>query len=359
MKLKDIIDKNFIQNLSQVTKGERSDFNIKNFEKSLLTPDWEDYELKARIRKIAQTLHTHLGEDYVKNIKTLRNASEKLKKSGTNSLALFLFPDYVELYGLGHWQESMQALEHLTQHSTAEFAIRAFFKKDFEKTLYQMKAWSKHKNYHIRRLSSEGSRPRLPWGQAVPELISDIHTLEILEALKSDGQLYVRKSVANHLNDISKKFPEEALKIGSTWYGKDDNQNWIVKHAFRGLLKKGNPKALKVFGFKNTKDSYAINNFKLAKEVKLGSDLVFSLELDSKKKQKLRVEFAMYFLRANGQHNKKVFLISEKEFTKGLFRISKKYSFKKITTRKYYKGKHTLGIIVNGVEVDRKDFKLV
>jgi 3-methyladenine DNA glycosylase AlkC len=237
-----------------------------------------------------------------------------------------------------------------------------FLKKDFNKTLKKMYKWSEDNNYHVRRLASEGSRPRLPWSFKLDEVINNPHlTLPILENLKSDKEIYVQKSVANHLNDISKDHPKLILDIIKKWKGISKQTDWIIKHGSRTLLKAGDEKVLKVFGTANAKD-ITISGFHLKNsKLRLGENLEFTFDITntSSKAIALRIEFAIYFLKSNNTYTKKVFKISEKEI-KGYdtINIQKVFSIKPITTRVYYTDIHKVSYIVNGKEGEIKTFSL-
>ena len=271
-----------------------------------------------------------------------------------------IFPDFVEVYGLDYYDESIQALEHFTKTSTSEFAIRHFLIKYEEKTMKQMLSWAKSDNYHVRRLASEGSRPRWPWAIGLPNFKKDqAKVIEILNILKNDPEEYVRRSVANNLNDISKDNPEIVISLSKKWLGVNDNLNWVIKHGNRTLLKNGNSETLSLFGFEKVKN-IKVNDFNCDNDVKEGGKFNFSFNLtnNNKKLGKLRIEFAIYFMKKNGKQSKKVFKISESNYDIKNKMIYKYFSFKSITTRKYHKGEHSISIIVNGIELNNEKFLL-
>jgi 3-methyladenine DNA glycosylase AlkC len=216
--------------------------------------------------------------------------------------------------------------------------------------LDQMLKWSIDPNEHVRRLASEGSRPRLPWGLAVPALKQNPEqTLQILDNLKEDDSLYVRKSVANHLNDISYIHPDIVLKIANEWHGKNKNTDWIIRHACRSLLKKGNKQALSLFGYEDD-NAVKIENLIVDHDhIFIGDSIEFSFIISSEKPLNVRVEYGIDYVKARGHRNRKVFMIKGIEMEQGdRTSITRRHSFKDLTTRKHYKGTHTLSIIVNG-----------
>jgi len=225
----------------------------------------------------------------------------------------------------------------------------------------QMYVWSKHDNEHVRRLSSEGCRPALPWGQALNKYKKDpTPVLPILEQLKADPSLYVRKSVANNLNDISKTHPDLVVKLAKDWYGKNEYTNWIVKHGCRTLLKKGNREALAIFGCDDVA-SVVVDDFTLeTKSISTGEEITFSFVITAKEGTKARLEYGIDYVKSNGKRNRKIFKISEvslKENEKKFY--TKKHSFADVSTRKHYPGIHSVTLIVNGVEQGVLDFELL
>ena len=225
----------------------------------------------------------------------------------------------------------------------------------------QMYAWSKHENEHVRRLSSEGCRPALPWGQALNKYKKDpTPVLPILEQLKTDPSLYVRKSVANNLNDISKTHPDLVVKLAKDWYGKNEYTNWIVKHGCRTLLKKGNREALAIFGCDDVASVDVVDFTLGAASVSLGDDMAFSFTIFAKEATKVRLEYGIDYVKSGGKRNRKIFKISEvsiKENEKKSY--ARKHSFADVSTRKHYAGIHSITLIVNGEERGTLDFELL
>jgi 3-methyladenine DNA glycosylase AlkC len=222
-----------------------------------------------------------------------------------------------------------------------------------------MKIWAKSKNEHIRRLASEGSRPRLPWAVALPNFKKNPQKVfEIIELLKNDSSKYVQKSVANNLNDISKDNPKMVVEFVKNNLNISKNLDWICKHGSRTLLKTGDKEVLNLFNFDK---SHHINltNFYCDKTIFLNEDFNFSFEINSDEPiGNIRVEYVIYYLKSNSNHNKKVFMISQNSIESTKKRFQKKQSFKNMTTRKHYIGTHFIGILINGVEVLKEEFFL-
>lgn len=341
----------------QLAKHHKS-FNQKKFVMEVIDENWERKELKERMRHTTNKIGEHLNLPYDDQLKIL-----KLIAPNYNGLQGMLFPDFVLVYGQDDYKTSIKALELFTQYSTAEFAIRPFIEKYPDKTLNQLFKWSNHKNEHLRRLASEGTRPKLPWASPLKDFIKDPSPcLPILENLKADESLYVKKSVANHLNDISKNQPELVLQICKKWHGKNIHTNWIVKHALRTLLKQGNKKALSIFGL-NDAQNIEIKNLKLSHNtIKIGEYIYFEFDImnNSKVKRDLRLEYKIEYVKANGNTSHKVFQISEFSLKANSIKsFKRKQWFKELTTRKHYPGTHKITLIVNGEEKKSIDLKLI
>jgi len=359
--LKNMYNQNSIHKLASDIKSVHSSFRADEFLKSIMDDTWHTLELKARVRQISTNLGKYLPANYSEALKIIDKVV--MNYSDFDSFFGIIFPDFVEVYGQDekHWDLSINALERYTPYSSSEFAVRPFIINHEERMMTQMYAWSKHKNEHVRRLASEGCRPALPWGQALVKYKKDpTPILPILTQLKADSSLYVRKSVANNLNDISKTHPDLVSKLAQDWYGENEHTNWIVKHGCRTLLKKGNQDVLAIFGFYGD-NSIAIDGFVLDKKsVSLGGDITFSFEILAKQATKVRLEYGIDFVKSNGKLNRKIFQISEialKENQRKLY--TKKHSFVDLSTRKHYRGIHSIVLIVNGAELGKLDFDLV
>ena len=352
--LKNIYSQEFIKNLSNSLQNSCKDFKKDDFKKAIFINNWEDFELKQRMRHISKTLYEFLPFSYKEQIEILIEVKQDFK-----ALEAMIFQDFVEVFGLDDFEISMKALELFTIDSSSEFAIRQFIIKYEDKTINQMKIWAKSKNEHIRRLASEGSRPRLPWAVALPNFKKNPQKVfEIIELLKNDSSKYVQKSVANSLNDISKDNPKMIVEFVRNNLNISKNLDWICKHGSRTLLKKGDKEVLNLFNFDK---SHHINltNFCCDKTIFLNEDFNFSFEINSDEPiGNIRVEYVIYYLKSNSNHNKKVFMISQNSIESTKKRFQKKQSFKNMTTRKHYIGTHFIGILINGVEVLKEEFFL-
>ena len=352
--LKNVYTKEYIKNLVFKIKENYKKFDENNFINSIFDNTWQNLELKARMRHIAITLNKYLPLQYTKQLEILKEVSKEF-----SSFEAMFFQDFVEVYGLDDFESSMKALEIFTQDSSSEFAIRQFILKYEDKTMNQMKVWAQSSNEHLRRLSSEGCRPRLPWAIALQKFKKDpTKVLEIIELLKNDKSLYVRKSVANNLNDISKDNPHLVIDFVKTNLGVSKELDWICKHASRTLLKKADKQILKLFDF-NKSHHINITNLSYDSIVKIDGHLNFSFELTALEYLgNIRVEYAIDYLKSNNTHNKKIFMISQNEIKSSSKKFTKKQSFKNMTTRKHYLGIHYISILLNGEEIIKKEFLL-
>jgi len=353
--LKNLYSPIFYERLSESLLRTVPSFDKQKFISLIYTDDFQNKELKERMRHTTQALHPFLPKDFSKAVKSLETIMNGLRQdgSGEDRLEWMFFPDYIETYGIGDYENAVKALEFTTQFISCEFAVRPFILKYGSKMISQMLKWSLHKNHKVRRLASEGSRPRLPWAMAIPTLKKDPSPiLPILENLKSDVSESVRRSVANSLNDIAKDHPQIVLEIAKKWHGQSKETDAIIKHGSRTLLKQGHTEILKHYGLESV--NLSITNFEiLTPEVNMGGNLEFSFTIKNNQSdnQTVRLEYAIYYLKANGQLAKKVFKISEKVFPgDAAIKVHRKQSFRLITTRKFYSGTHQLSIIVNGEE---------
>jgi len=356
-KLKDLFfsDK-FIMELGNATQDVYPDFDQTEFNHLIYGDDWESKELKQKMRHTTHCLEATLPKDYPIALNILTEVAPNFE-----SFNAMVFPDYVECYGLDDWDTSLPALALFTKYSSSEFAIRPYLAKDPGKGMCYMNQWAKDENHHVRRLASEGCRPRLPWAMALSGFRKDPKPiLPIMEALKDDPSEYVRKSVANNLNDISKDHPELVLDTCEQWYGQSYNTDWIVKRACRTLLKAGNKRALVLFGFGDPKHIVVQDLAFDRQTLTIGDDLRFTFEmrLETEEAHRIRLEYGVYFVKAKGKLSRKIFQIKEASFEPGRHTISRKHSFKDLSTRKHYPGQHQISIIVNGVEKVTRNFEL-
>lgn len=330
-------------------------------------PQLEGKELKARTKIFTEALHTQLPADFPAAWAILEASldEELTETAGVFNEGWHYWPiaQFIELYGLDDFEVAMQGMYEITKRHTAEFAIRPYLVKYPAQTLAVLHEWANDKNPHVRRLVSEGTRPRLPWGMRLQQFIDDPSpTLALLDKLKDDPSDYVRRSVANHLNDITKDNPERVLQTLKRWNEQPTPERaWITRHALRSMVKAGNPEALRLLGYEDAK--VHISGLSVLPAVlQLGETLMleFVLHSDSEEPQQLVVDYVVHFVKANGRTAPKVFKLKNVTLAAGeAISLHKKQTIKPITTRTYYEGTHRVEIQVNGKIVAGGDFTLV
>lgn len=353
--LKNLYSEEMIALLCQSLEPVYSRFDSRQFTADIFDEQWRARELKSRMEHIAVTLQKYLPHDFEEAVEILKQVS-----SGFTGFEYMFFPGFVELFGLHTFEPSMAALEHFTVDSSSEFAVRPFITHYPEQMMCQMERWAESKNHHVRRLASEGCRPRLPWAMALPLFKEDPKpVLKVIRKLQNDESEYVRRSVANNLNDISKDHPQLIMDLAEQWLGKSEDRDKLVKHACRTLLKQGNGRVLQLFGFREPAH-IQITNFEVQESVTIGEHFQFSFHLSTAEKSlgKLRIEYAVGFMKKNGRRAKKVFQISESNCSQQEKKVTKKHSLRLISTRNYYPGTHDLVVIVNGHDFASGNFSV-
>lgn len=346
-KLKDtLIPADQVFRLAEVIQSVFPEFETEEFTRLVLDSAWADRELKQKMRHITFCLKQKLPADYPESIRILEQITPQFR--GFIALS---FSDFAESYGLDYWDVSMNSLARFTSSCTSEFAVRPFLDKDPVRTMEYFYRWAEDESQHIRRLASEGCRPRLPWGMGLRKFQKDpAPIIPILERLKNDPEEYVRRSVANNLNDISKDHPLLVLDLFEKWKGHSKDVDRIIKHACRTLLKAGNKRALMLFGFGNP-DQLLVSNLSVNQpNLKIGEVLRFSFTLvnNSGNTQTVRIEYRIHYIKSSGKTSPKIFQISECKFPSGEHAISKKQSFIDYTTRTHFPGEHRIEIVING-----------
>lgn len=361
--LKDLYSPVFYERLTHALTAAIPGFDKSLFIKKIFTPEFEFKELKERMKHTTKVLHGFLPEDYPQTIVLIKKTIEQFRTQGIgeDGLAYMFLPDYIETYGIDDFETSVEALEFVTQFVSCEFAVRPFILKYQNEMILRMHKWSLHESHKVRRLASEGSRPRLPWAMGIPFLNKDPSSiLPILENLKTDPSPYVRRSVANSLNDIAKDHPHVVLNMAKNWSGLGAETDAIIKHGSRTLLKQGHTDILKHYGLDDA--GILLKDFKiLTPQISIGESLEFSFYIfnSNPAEQKVRLEYAIYYKKQNGQNTKKVYKISERAYPAGAaINIIRKQKFVLITTRKFHLGSHQISIIINGAEKNILNFDL-
>lgn len=320
--------------------------------------DLEAHELMARLHRTADALHLALPLPFAEQLGVLRAHAPQIAH---NFIAIWPCA-FVARHGLDQPSLSLPALRELTRHGSAEFAIRPFLVRDLPGTLAVLHAWSNSDDEHVRRLASEGSRPRLPWGERLQALVTDPSpTLPLLATLRTDPSLYVRKSVANHLNDITKDHPELALDVVSGWDRSDARTAWIVRHALRTLIKRGHPRALSLLGA-GAAPKLDATITATPRRIQLGDTITLAATLTStaRRAQSLLIDYVVHYARASGRASEKVFKWTELTLAPGETATpTKRQTIRDFTTRKHHPGRHRVELQINGRRVAETAFTLV
>lgn len=364
--MKDGLSTAAVERICQALLASDATFPADTFRKDALN-GLEDLELKERVGHLISVLHRHLPDSYPRAVDILLGCLPHWDYGDENDalsgFAAWPLIDYIGEHGLEHPELSLAALKQLTGLFSAEFAIRPFILKHCELTLSTLADWLDDKDPHVRRLVSEGTRPRLPWGmQLKPFIQNPTPILPLLEALKQDDSDYVRRSVANNLNDISKDHPQLLIDTAKRWQQDDHKHSrWIIKHAARTLVKAGHPQVFGLLGY-STDAKIRISGLHLDKtHISLGDSLQIKAQLISndERPQKLVVDYAVHHQKADGSTTAKVFKLKNLTLAPGEnLAIEKRHTIKAITTRRYYPGLHSVELLVNGRSYGKVDFLL-
>jgi len=308
----------------------------------------DDRSLMERLRQSAIGYEAALPGSYREKLEVLRAFAPTID----HSFVAISLGDFVAREGLQDPERSLEALRFFTRFGSSEFAVRPFLQSDLSGTLATMERWALDPDEHVRRLASEGSRPRLPWGLRLKELVRDPRpTGPILEMLRDDPALYVRKSVANHLNDIAKDHPDAVIDRVSGWDRSRPGTAWIVRHAVRTLVKKGDVRALGLMGA-TARTSVDVTRFSVSpKRLKLGEKLEIEAELTStsRREQTLVVDYVVHYVKASGGTSAKVFKWATVTLAAGKSAsLVKRQQVRDFTTRRHFEGKHRVDLQING-----------
>jgi 3-methyladenine DNA glycosylase AlkC len=329
----------------------------------LATRDMQQLELMQRSIQIRDALVETLPAEFARAAAILSASLPQEGRSGLTGWALLPVSQFVAQRGLNDFDLSFDLLKQLTPHFTAEFGIRPFIDADQDRALATIRRWTDDENHHVRRLASEGTRPRLPWAMRLPALMRDPQPiLSILTALLDDPEEYVRRSVANSLNDIAKDHPDLIADfVARHVEGASAERRQLLRHASRTLLKKGHAAALANFGFAPLSGIMATLNIQTG-SVDFGNPLAFTLAVtnQSAASQQVMIDYAIHHRKANGSLAPKVFKWKSLTLTPGeTVEMRRQDSIRAITTRQYYPGGHRLEILANGAVLAGGEFQLV
>lgn len=328
---------------------------------------YEALELTPRAWHIARALGRHLPQDYERAIEILiASLGPKLEEAELTGMGVFVYLPHVffvaELGG-EHFEASMRAQYELTQRFSAEYSIRVFLERHPERTLARLREWALDPSVHVRRLVSEGTRPRLPWAPRLRAFQDDPQpVLDLLELLKDDPELYVRRSVANNLNDIGKDNPAALVETCRRWMrDATPERRWLVRHALRSAVKRGDPEALAILGYGAA--TVSVRDVRVSPPVvPIGESVTLTFELanEGSSTQRVLVDLRVQFVKANGKPSPKVFKLKELELEPSeSTRLAKTISLAQHTTRTHYPGNHRVELLINGEASDAGSFEVV
>jgi len=353
--LKTFFDESAVRRIASMLRTAHPAFPERRFV-SEASEGLDALELMDRARHIMRAMHRALPEDFAQASRIIESSlGPTLERTEGNGMSVFLFLPhtlYVAEHGLGHFEAAMRLQYELTQRFTAEFSIRPYLERYPEQTLARLRQWAGDANVHVRRLVSEGTRPRLPWAPRLRAFQENPQpVLELLELLKDDPELYVRRSVANNLNDIGKDHAELLVATCKRWiHGASPERQWILRHALRSAVKRGEAGALNVLGYEGP----ALLEVKARitpRSPRLGETVKVELRVAnrSQQQQKAVVDLRVHFVKANGATRPKVFKVRKVDLAPGDSTVLEKtVSLEMLTTRRHYPGKHSVEVLING-----------
>lgn len=357
--LKNLFDRSSVGAIGVAVGTALPDFDGAIFMGRVFDESWEARELKQRMRHVTTVLHDLIPGDYRQQLDVLLAGAA----SATEGFPALVYSDFVQTYGSDDWDASVPALATFTRLESAEFAIRPFIASDQDRTLTQMLEWTADPDPAVRRLATEGCRPRLPWGMRLHALVADpTPILPILERLHTDPDESVRRSVANNLNDISRDHPQVVIDLLRSWQPQPGTDTYrLARHALRTLLKRGDPGALAVLGFKAGL-SVELNGLTLepaAPQIGGSARLTFTITSTVPETQPVMVDYAVHYIKADGSTSPKVFRLGSLEMQPGVpATYSRKLSFRQMTTRVHRPGTHRLEVLANGAIAGSLEFEL-
>jgi 3-methyladenine DNA glycosylase AlkC len=347
------------------------DFNAAGFI-TMASDNLDALELKQRASHIQEALDHYLPSSFSDAVETMlaslhpetdvELSNRSMDDRGIRGWAVMPMSELVGLRCEQDFDLALGAQKQLTKRFSSEFGIRYSILADPERALETILGWTDDTNYHVRRLASEGTRPRLPWAMQLPSLIADpTPALPILEALKDDPSEYVRRSVSNHLNDISKDHPDLVARIASEWMlDADAKRKKTVRHACRSLIKSGHPETLTALGFGEA--DIALSPIRVLTEtVAFGEALAFEavLKSTSAQRQNLVIDYVIHFRKANGVTAPKVFKLKTLKLEPGArVVLTRRHAIRPITTRRYYDGPQAVELQINGKTFGQTGFEL-
>ena len=365
--LKTFFDSEYVSWLADTLQQAKPDFDRAGFEHAACD-GLDALELKARTVQIAQAMGQALSDDFTQAVDVVQRAmgdpGPPPEDEGMGGVRFWPHVSFLSAFGLSEPETALRAMRLFTQHFSCEFAIRDFLIHHPDLTMRHVMEWSRDADWRVRRLASEGTRPRLPWGQQLKAFIANPEpVLNLLDAMHDDPQLIVRRSVANNLNDIAKDHPDSAVEAAERWFSTGHaGSKWTVKHGLRTLIKQGHPGALAVLGFSGG-DAVEVEALSLTPATpKIGGSAELTLRLQNGEAApvNLVVDYALQRTLANGKKGEKVFKLRTLSLDPAeTVEITTKLHFKQLSTRTYYPGEHAVRLLINGRVASELEFELL
>ncbi|MBC7841504.1 MAG: DNA alkylation repair protein [Gemmatimonadaceae bacterium] len=362
--LKDQFGRAVIQRLSLEIAAACASFDRRAFERDAIR-GFDALELLDRGRHLGGVLQRHLPERFGDAVDVLLRTLPVSRESAGGMSSFFYLPhtEFVRAHGLPHFADSMRALHALTQVFTGEFAMRPFLAEHTETTLAQLEHWVTDPSEHVRRLVSESTRPRLPWAPRLRAFQKDpTPVLRLLTRLRDDTSLYVRRSVANNLNDIGKDHPALLVATAAEWMiDASPERRWIIQHALRSSVKKGDAAALAVLGFAGASRLAVVESSFVPARPRMGTKVIATVTIrnPSRSVQRAVVDLRVHFVKANGVGIKVFKLASVEVAPRATIELRKTISLEDLTTRRHYPGEHNVDVQINGVATSIGSFTVL
>lgn len=365
--LKTFFDGEYVSWLADTLQQAEQSFDPAGFAQ-LACDGLDELELKARTVQIAHAMGQALSDDFTHAAQVVQRAmgdpGPPPEDEGMGGVRFWPHVSFLSAFGLSEPEAALRAMRRFTQHFSCEFAIRDFLIHHPELTMQHVLEWSRDPDWRVRRLASEGTRPRLPWGQKLKAFVADPEpVLNLLDAMHDDPQLIVRRSVANNLNDIAKDHPDRAVKVAERWFSTGHaGSKWTVKHGLRTLIKQGHPGALAVLGFSGG-DGVEVAVLSLNPAApKIGDSVELTLRMQNGETApvNLVVDYALQRTLANGKKGEKVFKLRTLTLNPSeTAEITTRLHFKQLSTRTYYPGEHAVRVLINGRVAVELEFDLL
>lgn len=366
MNFRDYFDWTLVDQIGVRISKIDSEFDKDHF-REIISKDLLRMSMKDRIHEISIGLYSSIGKPYASSVDLLLKAMDVTSEAFgvMRGFPVWVIANVIEMYGLDHPWVSLQAIHKITQHFTGEFAIRPYLEHYPEQTLRTLREWAVDSSPDVRRLVSEGLRPRLPWASRVSWLMEDPSIIiSLLDELRADSSEYVRRSVANNLNDISKSYPDEVVSCLTRWQiedGESKNLDALVRHACRGMVKRAHEGALQLQGFSAVPE-LSVDIFDVcADELVVGGKFTVNLKfmVASGAEHALIIDLVLLSPGAKSEPRKRVLKWCRRK-AKGndSISISKSWSLEGTTARVERAGVHSLELLINGSSFGEIDFNV-